>query len=116
MSERLLSYDDFTGISTYHSVDPSTGLSILRSVADVSPTLEHNKARQTDGSNGWVDREHLFKHVATIPAAVIHKWLIEEGIDIYKRDHLPAVLRKLNSNEYLYLRTSLGNLGKGSRD
>ena len=34
------------------------------------------------------------------------KWLTEDGIDIYNRDHWKAVKKKLNSNEYRYLKTA----------
>jgi hypothetical protein len=36
------------------------------------------------------------------------KWLTEEGLDIHNKNHWEAIRRKLNSSEYLYLRTSGG--------
>ena len=49
-------------------------------------------------------------HAATIPAIVIEKWLIEEGIDVFNPDHINKVKAKLNSSEYAYLRTSTGRI------
>lgn len=111
MHKRLLSFDEFTGVRTEHHVDPYTGKGSIVSTQDVEPTLDFNKAKQSDGSNGWVDKEKIFRHAATIPASVWGKWLLEEGIDIFNKDHMPAVMRKLDSNEFVHLRTATFRLG-----
>ena len=53
-------------------------------------------------------------HVARIPPSVIVKWM-EEGINIYNKDHGPAVMRKLDDPEYRHLRVNTLQLGKRTR-
>jgi hypothetical protein len=82
----------------------------IRHVQDVEPYLDHNKRQYTDGTNGYSPSREL-KKTASIPPGVYMKWLIEEGIDALKPEHWDAVKRKLNSSEYLYLRTAGGHIG-----
>jgi hypothetical protein len=43
-------------------------------------------------------------HVASIPTVVQLKWLTEYGVDLTNKDHMPAVKRLLNSDEWRYLK------------
>jgi hypothetical protein len=81
----------------------------IRSVQDATPFLDHNKRLQNDGTDGYSPSREL-KRVASIPPIVAEKWLTEEGIDVFNRDHWPAVKRKLNSSDYMWLRTSGGRI------
>lgn len=60
-------------------------------------------------ANGKRMKSEYANPVASIPAIVQVKWLIEEGWDC-THTHDPDVQKKLkaklNSNEYMYLRTS----------
>lgn len=80
---------------------------------DPSEILDANKQYHLH-SDGYSPSKDL-KHVARIPPILYYKWLFEEGIDCLNPDHQPAVRRKLNSNEYAYLRTGGGVLGGHSR-
>ena len=107
--KRLLDRDPYTGISTYHDYDELTDETTIATVADVEPILEENKVVQnTPGA--FRGQTNEFWRVASIPNALIHKWLVEEGIDVFDKDHWPAVRRKLNSNEYRHLRTGGGRV------
>jgi hypothetical protein len=71
---------------------------------DVEPLLDYNKAKSNEtGKKIYSD---AYNHVASIPPSIQVKWLFEEGLDIYNPDHAERLRRKLNSNEYMYLRTS----------
>lgn len=71
---------------------------------DIEGLLNFNKAKSNElGKSIYSD---AYNHVASIPTILIAKWLTEEGLDIYNPDHAERLRRKLNSNEYLYLRTS----------
>lgn len=89
-------------------VDVDDGRIIVRSSADVEANLEQNKALANAGDGYSPSRE--LRRAASIPNIIIEKWLTEEGIDVFNPDHWPAVKRKLNSNEYAYLRTAPGTL------
>jgi hypothetical protein len=81
------------------------------STQDAEPMLDRNKAMATHNDGYTPDR--TMRRVASIPAIARLKWLQEEGWDCYQT-HDPDVLRKLkqklNSSEYLYLRTAPGVL------
>ena len=73
---------------------------MTRRLLDVEPILERNKALQNEGHRGG-----FWWRAASIPNVVIEKWLREDGIDVFNKDHWPAVRRRLNSSEYRWLRT-----------
>lgn len=107
--KRLLDYDPFTGVSTYHEYDPMTDRTYIETVQDVEPFLENNKRLQndTDYSRKGIKRE--WWHAATIPISVQYQWM-KEGIDVMNKDHWPAVKRKLQDPEWRYLKTTTGRL------
>lgn len=85
--------------------DPLTDTTIIHTTQDVSAYLDNNKAHQ----NEFEDRKRLtseFDLYASIPAGIIHKWLIEEGLNVFDKNHYPRVFRKLNDPEYRHLKTT----------
>lgn len=71
---------------------------------DIEGLLNFNKAKSNHfGKKIYSD---AYNHVASIPAVLIAKWLTEEKLDIYNPDHAERLKQKLNSREYMYLRTS----------
>ena len=111
---RLLSFNEFTGVSTFH--DYRDGVTTIKTVQDITPNLEANKAAQNDGTNGYVDSERVLQRVAHIPNEVVTKWLVEEGINVLRKDHWPAVVRKLNDIDHLHLRTVRSRLAVRPHD
>lgn len=95
-------------INTRFVEDASTGDLIVHREADVEPLLDDNKALYSSGDGYTPSRE--MRRAASIPLAIVEKWKNELGVDLFNPDHLPAVRRLLNSNEYLYLRTAPGRL------
>ena len=82
---------------------------VIASVQNATPVLDLNQAMATHNDGYSPDRS--LRRVASIPAIVRLKWLNEEGWDCFQT-HDPDVARKLkaklNSTEYLYLRTAPG--------
>jgi hypothetical protein len=89
-------------------VDENAETFEIRHSQDVAPILERNKALALENDGYSKSRE--FKRVASIPNIVIEQWK-SEGIDLYNPDHAAAVMRKLNSSDYRFLRTAEGTLG-----
>lgn len=101
--KRLIEHDPLTGVSTFfHGSDDGNTFQI-QTVQDAEPILNDNaKRRQTP-----LNRKGEMWHAGTIPMALIEKWLREEGINVFSKDpwHKKKVAEKLNSNEFLKLRT-----------
>lgn len=110
MSKRVLDYDPLTGITTYHSYNHDTKQTIIEREQKVDHILDMNKALANDDGYKKDGIKKSWMHAATIPAIIIEKWLIEDGIDVFNPDHMPRVKAKLNSNEYKYLRTINGRV------
>jgi len=108
--KRLFDYDPMTGITQYFHYNENTGGWGIESIQDVEPFIERNKKLQNeqDYSKQGIKRE--WWHVATIPIVIQEKWLREDGIDIYNKDHWQKVKQKLNDPDWKYLRTSLGRI------
>jgi hypothetical protein len=109
MNRRLLDFDARTGIAEYHIYDSLPDRTIIETVQDVAPILERNRALQNADDRGWTPSRDL-RRAATIPDIVVLKWRKDYGIDVFNRDHWPAVKRLLNDPEWRYLRTAPGRL------
>jgi hypothetical protein len=108
MPRKLISYNPDAGIAAYYEPEGRQGARITHEYDDVSGILDNNKLNYNHG-NGW-NADRSMQKVATIPLSIANKWLLEEGIDIFRKEHWPKVKAKLNSSEWLYLRTSPGHL------
>jgi len=99
--------DPATGIRKIYHVDRITGALTIQRIQDVAPILDRNKALTThdDGYN----KRRTMRRVASIPTVLVEKWL-KEGIDVFNPDHAPALRRKLNDGEFMWLRTAEGSL------
>lgn len=84
------------------AIKARNGQVVVHRVQDVEPYLDANKAELRDFKPSKNRRK-----VAEIPNIIVEQWL-KEGINIFDRNHAQAVQRKLNSNEFAYLRTSPG--------
>lgn len=104
--DRLLS--NYNGLRTYHSYDEMTGKTTLRYAQDVESILESNQQFQ-NLSDGYT-KDRAMQFVGSIPLVIINKWLVEDGINVWDKNHWPAVQRKLNDPEWRYLRTGLGRI------
>jgi len=108
--KRVLDYDPMTGITQYFHYDETNGNWGVESVQDVDPILDMNKSMQNDESYSRLGIKKEWWHVARIPVVIQEKWLREDGIDIYNKDHWPKVKAKLNDRDNLYLKTTTGRV------
>jgi hypothetical protein len=108
MGKRLLETDPFSGLRTFHDHDSESGRTILHYQQDVEPLLDANKAaaNQATGAMGEI------VHVASIPASVQLKWLIEKGVDVLDPSHRQEVAKLLDDPEWRYLKVRNIILGR----
>lgn len=104
--KRTLDYDPITGITNKFEYDPINDLTILHTEQDVTKFVEAGKTLQNDDEYSKAGIKKSWWHYAIIPNIVSHKWLIEEGINIFDKNHEKKVFQKLNSPEYRYLKTT----------
>ena len=107
--ERLLSFDPLTGLSEWHSYDEATDTTTIRTEGDCEPYLELNKIMANDDALTKDGIKSGFWLYASIPPAVQVKLLIEQGIDVYNKDHGERLSRVLADPEYRYLKTTSKN-------
>lgn len=110
MSMKPLLPAEFAGDVAHFWEDDGAGGGLIHSVQDVAPALEANKAAYNHNDGYTPSRE--LRRAAYIPNIIRDKWLNEEGWDAYRPDlYGEKLVQKLNSNEWLYLRTAPGVLG-----
>lgn len=88
--------------------DDGQGGGIVHSTADVGEIIDLNKAMANENDGYTPSRE--MRRVASIPAVIQLKWLLEEGLDCFKPEHALRLQRKLNDPDWRYLRTAPGEL------
>jgi hypothetical protein len=105
--EKLLNFDPLTGLSEWHSYDPLTDTTTIKTMGDSTPYLEINKKMANDNDFTKKGIKSEFWLYASIPPAVQVKWLIEEGLDVYNRHHGPRLSQKLEDPQWKYLKTTV---------
>jgi hypothetical protein len=108
LTKRVLDYDPYTGVTTFFDYDHATDTTVVGHEQDVSLLLDVNKAMQNDTEYSRKGIKNEWWHYASIPAIIIQKWRDEFGIDVFNKDHVKAVYKKLNDPEYRYLKTTAG--------
>lgn len=106
MSKRVIDHDPLTGITTWFEYHADSDTSVVGREQDVEPILEMNKALALSDNYTRKGFRENWWHYATIPNVLIEKWKIEEGIDVFNKDHARRVYQKLNAPEYRYLKTT----------
>lgn len=104
MSKRLLSRDEFTGITEWFE-PTDDGFNVI-SEQDPTAIIEMNKAKQNAGRAYYAADPDMWR-VASIPVHVQYKWALDHGIDdITKPEHWPRIRALLNSSDWRYLKTA----------
>lgn len=96
------------------------GKIITKSSQDIGGIIAENKRKQNDSDfkNGYTESGDM-KHVASVPLVVWQEWWKEEvkrrgkRIPIYGREMQEVARNKLNDPDNRFLRTGLGEIGKG---
>jgi hypothetical protein len=104
---RHFDHDPVYGMDEVFHFDEGTGDVSIESRADVEPILDNNKRLQNDGTNGFTPSRDM-KRIASIPNVIIEMWRNQLGVDLFNKDHEPAIKRLLNDPDWQYLRTSHG--------
>ena len=93
----------------YDPVKDKAAVQEETSVDNLKMVIDQNKIDQNDGTNGF-SKERELRRIARIPAFLADKWKIELGIDINKKEDMPAIKKLLRSSDYQWLRTVSGNI------
>ena len=96
------------GITEIFHMDERTGEITIERIQDVEPVIEANKRAQTAGDGFSPSRD--LRQIAEIPLGIVELWRTVLGVDIFNRDHWPAVKRLLRDSEWRHLRTSPGSI------
>lgn len=103
--KRLLDYDRFTGIKTYHEYDEASDKTVISTERDIQGIIDRNKrlANCPEYKRGGIKNDNY--HFATVPNEVLHEWLVKYNVDWTKKEDLPKIEKLLNSRDYCHLRT-----------
>ena len=99
-------YTGGTGVK-HEWADNGDGQYVIRSSQDIEAALDYNKAAYTH-NDGYAPSREL-RRVAHIPDIVNLQWLAE-GFDYRDPNNAKELKRRLNSSEYLFLRTASGRI------
>ncbi len=113
MTQRFsLGLDAWGSTESFVHFDDSEDRIVIQNSTDVEPQIEANKTAATNWDGFSCTRES--REIADIPVAVIHQWLIEDGIDVFAFNRDPSVrrkvLRRLRDPDYRHLRSSSGQV------
>lgn len=102
---RLLDFDPISREAVWWE-DKGDGIAELHHTQDVGYILEANKmmANEADYTKQGFKRD--WWHYARIPNIIALKWLKEDGIDIWDKNHKKAVFKKLADPMFRYLKTT----------
>lgn len=98
--------DTAEGIVEHLVFDDSEKKVHLQRQSDVTANIEQNKREFNETRSKW--RDGLGDKVASIPMGVVLEWKQRYGIDVFDRNHWPAVKRLLNDPEWRHIRTRPG--------
>lgn len=104
MGGRYFGHDPALGLSEAFHFDESHFT--IETKQDVEPFLENNKRLANDGDGYSPSRD--WRRIANIPLGIVEMWRTRLGVDIFNKDHQPAVRRLLNDPDWRLLRTSPG--------
>ena len=104
--KKIIDYDPWSGMTTTFEYDELTDQTYVGSEQDCGALLELTAALRNNEQYSRDGMKDSWWHYAIIPPIIIEKWLKEDGVNVFNRDHEKAVFRKLNSPEYKYLKTT----------
>ena len=100
---KKLFIDSADGIVEHLIFDDAENRCIVQRQSDVEPNLDQNK-REYNAGRTYMDG--LGEKVASIPMGVVLTWLERYGVDVFNKNHRPAMIRLLRDPEWRHLRTS----------
>lgn len=109
MAKILIDKDDYTGRKQYfdyddHDHDKEIKLTTEYDPAYATAVMDANRDRRSMGREYYAKDNEMW-HVGTIPASVVAEWLAM-GVDAHNQDHMPRIIKLLNSSDYQHLKTA----------
>lgn len=104
---------DSNGVQEDFFFDPITQSYGVKRTFDAAEwdTLRNNQRLQNDGWDGYSgDKDKAFKHVASIPMAVVEIWTQLYGANPLDKGNESLLTRLLNDPEWAWVRTSRGRV------
>ena len=102
-----IDYDAWSGIKRKYVRSEKKGKwHMLSRSADLQANVDANKRQQNEGRQRFKVDGMTFERVASIPLFMVEFWRKAYGIDIFNKDHEPAVMRLLNNPDLKYLKTT----------
>jgi hypothetical protein len=74
---------------------PNSHRMTIRRVEDVEPIIDEVTEYRNATNNGF-SKSKNFRKIGSIPAIIIHQWLIERGIDLMAKGNEKYVRQALN--------------------
>lgn len=108
MAKRLIDFDQFSGIETWHEYDAVENKTVITETQDVEALLKQNRAEYNDADMKRRGMENEMLKVASVPLTVLMEWKTKHGVDAWNKDHTKKIMKLLNDPEYRYLRTASG--------
>lgn len=105
MAKRLLDYDPYSGLTTYHSYDAHTGKNTLSYEQDTQHILDAAHVIANDAEHTRRGMKDSMLHYAHLPDIVLLKMKFEDGVDPFNPNNGKAVFDLVNS-KYQRLKTT----------
>ena len=99
-------------VTVFHE-DASGGSFGIETIQDVTPILDANVNDYNSGNDGYTSSRDMRK-VASIPLIEVQR-LLQQGIDIFKREDWPRIAAKLDDPDWRKFRTAHGRISKRPR-
>jgi len=96
---RILDIDPITDTWETYEYDENDDQVIIKRFQDVEPILNMNKRMQL----APLDRRETMWHVGSIPHIFVEKWLVEDGVNVLRKENWPWLRRKLNDPDWRFL-------------
>ena len=97
------------GSQQFSRIDPLTGEYQIKTVyPDAQQVTDRNAELRKQGHGNGKD----MKLAASIPLSLVHKWKVEQGVDVFSSDpaHKKKARALLNDHQYRMLRIWEGNI------
>lgn len=108
---RYFDTDPLSGAVERFHYNEEDGSFAIETIEDVGRVLDWNKEEHLYGRPAKRPGEMDAWHTARVPATVLVKWMNDYGICWWKKEHQPAMMRLLDSNEWRYLRVREFRIG-----
>lgn len=106
---KLLNRVPDSSLETWHHYDTATDETRIETKQQCDHIIDMNHAEATEPGLKQFGIRKGWWHVARIPNIVIHKWLVEYGVNVHDPNHIDKV-RQLVMGDYKKLKTTTGKI------